>query len=101
MPENDDDGHVDLTICTACTDMPLAKCKYCEEYFTKIHGRMARKGVIACCGPCLKPNIMRNECGNRGCREVLTVGQALVKQMVCDGCTASTMAADKGMEFNV
>ena len=93
-------GHLDLTVCTACTCMPLAKCKYCEEYFTKIHGRPAGKGVVACCGNCLKPNIMRNECGNRGCRKVLTAGQALVKQMVCDECIASTMAGDKSMGFD-
>ena len=93
-------GEIDPTVCTECTGLPLAKCKYCEEIFTKVHGRAPRKGVVACCGPCLKPNIMRNECGNRGCRKVLTAGQALMKQMLCDGCKASTMAADKGMEFN-
>lgn len=93
-------GPVERTICRACTFKPMAKCECCEGYFYKSMGRIAGEGVVACCGPCLKPNIMRNECGNRGCRNVLTVGQALMKQMVCDECAASTMAHDKSMGFN-
>ena len=86
------DACVDPWICTVCIFESLVKCGYCEGYFRKEKGREAGEKVVACCSGCLKPNVMGNECGNRGCRTVLTAGQALRKQMICDGCIAfSTM----------